>query len=219
MPIGTWRLPGYKTFTSHYHIEHTLDLLRQQAAAGSTRNSRRLAIAGLRACLPRPPASTSFTWPSFITPRRRNWPTDERLRQLRALHAECQRLSDESFLLLPGEEPNVHLGGHWISLFPRPVLWVLNRPAGTPLEQRDAAGEPVYHVGSADGRAGADGARAGFDVDGPSADQGVGWLSRSIPRPAVFQVAALSRRGLEGHAGRLFPRYAGLPRRSICSTT
>ena len=76
--------------------------------------------------------------------------TAERLRQLRALHAECQRLSDDSFLLLPGEEPNVHLGGHWISLFPRPVLWVLNRPADTPLEEHDAAGETVYHVGSAE---------------------------------------------------------------------
>ncbi len=76
--------------------------------------------------------------------------TDERLRQLRALHAECQRLSNESFLLLPGEEPNVHLGGHWISLFPRPVLWVLSRPAGTPLAERDPAGDTVYHVGSAE---------------------------------------------------------------------
>jgi hypothetical protein len=53
-------------------------------------------------------------------------------------------------LLLPGEEPNVHLGGHWVSFFPRPVLWVLNRPAGTPLAQRTAEGETVYHVGSSD---------------------------------------------------------------------
>ena len=35
----------------------------------------------------------------------------ERLNHLEHLHAECQRLSDENFLLLPGEEPNVHLGG------------------------------------------------------------------------------------------------------------
>ena len=35
---------------------------------------------------------------------------------------ECARLSDDDFLLLPGEEPNVHLGGHWISFFPRPVM-------------------------------------------------------------------------------------------------
>ena len=27
-------LLGYKTFTSHYHIEHALDLLKQQSAAG-----------------------------------------------------------------------------------------------------------------------------------------------------------------------------------------
>ncbi|HEX4149841.1 MAG TPA: hypothetical protein VHY20_12670, partial [Pirellulales bacterium] len=29
-------LPGRKTFTSHYHIEHTLELLKQQAAAGTS---------------------------------------------------------------------------------------------------------------------------------------------------------------------------------------
>ena len=36
---------------------------------------------------------------------------------LKAMHDECARLSDDEFLLLPGEEPNVHLGGHWISFF------------------------------------------------------------------------------------------------------
>ena len=30
-------LPGYKTFTSHYHIEHALDLLRQQAGGQARR--------------------------------------------------------------------------------------------------------------------------------------------------------------------------------------
>ena len=29
-------LPGYKTFTSHYHIEHTLDLLKRPARASGT---------------------------------------------------------------------------------------------------------------------------------------------------------------------------------------
>lgn len=31
--------------------------------------------------------------------------TDERLRHLEVLHAECRRLSDDQFLLLPGEGP------------------------------------------------------------------------------------------------------------------
>ena len=70
-----------------------------------------------------------------------------RLKQLETLHQECQRLSDDEFLLLPGEEPNVHLGGHWISFFPKPVLWVLNRPEGTPFVTEHPQLGPVYHVG------------------------------------------------------------------------
>ena len=72
----------------------------------------------------------------------------ERLEQLTTLHDECLRLSDDQLLLLPGEEPNVHLGGHWISFFPKPVYWVLNRPAGTPFVTSHPQLGRVYHVGS-----------------------------------------------------------------------
>jgi hypothetical protein len=67
---------------------------------------------------------------------------------LETLHDECARLSDEKFLLLPGEEPNVHLGGHWISFFPRPVMWVLNRAKGKPFVEKHPKFGRVYHVGS-----------------------------------------------------------------------
>jgi len=72
----------------------------------------------------------------------------QRVRHLELLHAECRRLSDQRFLLLPGEEPNVHLGGHWISFFPNPVYWVLNRPSGTPFVIDDPKLGRIYHVGS-----------------------------------------------------------------------
>ena len=51
-------------------------------------------------------------------------------------------------LLLPGEEPNVQLGGHWISLFPKPVNWTLNRSAGKPFVEEIEGYGKVYHVGS-----------------------------------------------------------------------
>jgi len=72
----------------------------------------------------------------------------ERLKQLETLHKECLRLSNGTLLLLPGEEPNVHLGGHWISFFPKPVYWVLNRPPGTPFVTNHPKLGRVYHVGS-----------------------------------------------------------------------
>jgi hypothetical protein len=73
----------------------------------------------------------------------------EHLPQLRTLHNECRRLSDEHFLLLPGEEPNVHLGGHWISLFPKPVYWLLHPSPGTPFERAVEGMGTVYAVHTA----------------------------------------------------------------------
>lgn len=140
-------LPGYKTFTSHYHIEHSLDYLEKQ----SEQNTQEIP-AGLED-------------PQFIdvfkdmgidivhlgefhkgaTPR---LGTQDRLAQLRIMHQECARLSKDGFLLLPGEEPNVHVGGHWISFFPKPVNWVLNRKEGQPFVQEMDGFGTVYHVGS-----------------------------------------------------------------------
>jgi hypothetical protein len=65
---------------------------------------------------------------------------------LKTLHGECRRLSDERFLVLPGEEPNVHLGGHWISLFPRPVYWLLHPRQRAPFEQEVKGYGTVYAV-------------------------------------------------------------------------
>jgi hypothetical protein len=59
-------------------------------------------------------------------------------------------LSDTELLVLPGEEPNVHLGGHWMSFFPKPVYWVLNRATGKPFVEEMPGYGTVYHVGSAD---------------------------------------------------------------------
>ena len=74
---------------------------------------------------------------------------DKALPLLKLLHDECIRLSDKDFLLLPGEEPNVHLGGLWISFFPSPVMWVLNRAKDSPFTEVHPEYGRIYHVGSA----------------------------------------------------------------------
>jgi len=141
------KLDGYLTFTSHYHVEHTLEFLREQ---------RRQQTDGVPKGLEEPPFVKTFKahgvdivhlaefhvthTPEFVA---------QRLPQLKTLHAECRRLSDERFLLLPGEEPNVYLGGHWISLFPRPVYWLLHPPEGTPFERKVEGLGTVYAVRSA----------------------------------------------------------------------
>jgi len=70
--------------------------------------------------------------------------TDLRLKELDAMLRACRAQSDPSFLLLPAEEANVHLGGHWALMFPKHVRWFMDRPPGTEF-YRDG----VYHVGSA----------------------------------------------------------------------
>ena len=65
------------------------------------------------------------------------------LPMLKAMHDECARLSDDEFLLLPGEEPNVH----------RRPLDQFSAPgdvgAQAFIEEHPQYGR-VYHVGSAD---------------------------------------------------------------------
>lgn len=141
------RLAGHRTFTSHYHVEHTLELLRRQAA-GEGELPPDLILPSFVKVFREAGVDIAHLAEFHVgqTPR---LATDERLRQLRTLHVECRRLSNDNFLLLPGEEPNVHLGGHWISLFPRPVLWVLNRPEGAPFATTSDQGETIYHVGDA----------------------------------------------------------------------
>ncbi len=141
------KLPGYKTFTSHYHIEHSLDYLEKQQEQKTS---------GIPKGLKNPEFVDVFKemgvdivhlaeFHKGATPK---LGTDERLAQLKLMHQECERLSRNGFLLLPGEEPNVHLGGHWISFFPKPVNWVLNRNESQPFVQETPEFGTVYHVGS-----------------------------------------------------------------------
>ena len=141
-------LPGYKTFTSHFHVEHTLTLLKAQAAADNTTEiPADLRTPGFVRAL-RGSGVDIVHLAEFHNGQTPKLAAAPRLAQLRTLHAECARLSDEDFLLLPGEEPNVHLGGHWISFFPRPVNWILHRGPNEPFEEKTPAGETIYRVGS-----------------------------------------------------------------------
>jgi hypothetical protein len=62
-----------------------------------------------------------------------------------------QRLSDKNFLVMPEEEPNAYLGGHWYLMTPRPVYFshAVPRPANQPFMENDPQYGQVYHLGSA----------------------------------------------------------------------
>ncbi len=71
-----------------------------------------------------------------------------RLQEFDALFRACRTQSDADFLLLPAEEANVHLGGHWALFFPKPVYWYQRRPAGRPFQTTDPQRGSIYATGS-----------------------------------------------------------------------
>ena len=79
-------------------------------------------------------------------------PSDEgevRFRELGEYFEACRRHSDKDFLLLPGEEPNVHLGGHYTLVFPRPVYWSKVRGSDKAFQASHPDYGTVYRTGSA----------------------------------------------------------------------
>ncbi len=150
-------LPGHTVFSSHYHVEHTEQVLKAQTEADA---SFRVEMpSGETYLLPERLRNPGFArmframgvevvhLAEFHFGRTPKMNEAERIRHLEVLHAECRRLSDDQLLLLPGEEPNVHFGGHWISLFPKPVYWVLNRPQEKPFVADHPELGRIYHVG------------------------------------------------------------------------
>ncbi len=62
-----------------------------------------------------------------------------------------KRVSDKDFLVMPAEEPNAYLGGHWYLLTPKPLYFshAEPRPKDQKFEEDDPTYGHVYHLGSA----------------------------------------------------------------------
>ncbi len=142
------QLDGYRTFTSHYHLEHTLDFRKKQKEPQTDQVPRGLEEPGFVKTFKAHGVDIVHLAEFHVT----HTPelNADRLTLLKTLHDECRRLSNERFLLLPGEEPNVYLGGHWISFFPRPVYWLLHPKPGTPFAQKIEGVGTVYAVQNAE---------------------------------------------------------------------
>lgn len=132
-------LPGFKTMSSHFHNEFVMKVMM----AGKPVPERpefvdvfkRLGVDIVHL------AEFHYT----ADPK---GPDEKRLPQLKALFELCEKQSDDTLLLLPGEEPNEFFGGHWLNIFPRPVYWVMSRSGQTPYVEEKAGYGKVYHVGN-----------------------------------------------------------------------
>jgi hypothetical protein len=110
-------LDGYKTLSTHWHLAYTV-----QAMAN-----------GLQWTPPFKPVLKAMGVDASIIMdfHGDGHPadlTDMRLEELHAYFSALKAQSEPDFLLIPAEEANVHLGGHWAVVFPKPVYWFMNRP-------------------------------------------------------------------------------------------
>ena len=132
-------LPGYKTLTSHWHWGYTIQAL-DQGEKWVPPFTQVLKDMGINIAI-----TCDFHGDGH--PRDQS---DLRLDELDAYYRMCRRQSDSQFLLIPSEEANVILGGHWTVTFPKPVYWFMSRSTEDPLQRTNAKYGTVYHVGSAD---------------------------------------------------------------------
>ncbi len=134
-------LPGYKTLSSHFHNEFIMKVV----LAGKPVPDIPEFVDVFKSL-----GVDIVHLGEFHYTAHPKGPDSLRLKELKTLFDECARLSDEEFLLLPGEEPNEHLGGHWMQFFPKPVYWVMERNDEVPFLLNDPIYGKVYHVGSSE---------------------------------------------------------------------
>jgi hypothetical protein len=110
-------LDGYKTLSTHWHLADTVQTL----AYGPDW------VPPFKPVLKAMGVDASIIM-DFHGDGHPNDLTDLRLGELHGYFTALRAQSDPDFLLIPSEEANVHLGGHWAVVFPKPVYWFLNRP-------------------------------------------------------------------------------------------
>lgn len=126
---------GFKTVAAHWHFAYTMDAMQK----------------GLDWIPPFKPVLKDMGVQAVVLadfhgdghPRDL---TGIRLKELDEYFRSCRAQSDGDFLMIPSEEANVYLGGHWDVIFPKPVYWLMGRPDGTPFRGPDPQYGTVYHV-------------------------------------------------------------------------
>lgn len=134
-------LPGYKTMSSHFHNEFIMNVVMKNKPIPDTPNFVKVF---------KKTGIDIVHLGEFHYTAHPKGPDDARLKELHALFEQCERLSDDEFLLLPGEEPNEFFGGHWLQLFPMPVYWIMSRKNDQPYKTEHPKYGTVYRIANAD---------------------------------------------------------------------
>jgi hypothetical protein len=135
-------LPGYKVLASHFHFDFN-EMLRDQGS---------LDYRPPWADVLRDLGINIVNLGDFHDDSHPADPGPIRFKEQKAYFEGSARLSDRDFLVIPGEEPNVFLGGHWWLMTPHPVYYShqVPRRADQPFTEVDPMYGQVYHLGSAE---------------------------------------------------------------------
>lgn len=132
-------LPGFVTFAPHWHFAYTVQAMAN-GANWVPPFKPELEAHGIDSAL-----IMDFHLdghPAALSPIR--------LQELKAYYEACRAQSDSHFLIIPAEEADILLGGHWGLVFPKPVLWYQDRKDGEPFKTNDPVYGTVYRVSTPD---------------------------------------------------------------------
>jgi hypothetical protein len=134
-------LPGYKVLTGHFHLDLN-EMLRD-------RNS--LDYQPTWVSVFRGLGVNIIYLGDFHDDSHPNDPGPVRFNEQKWYFEGAKHLSDKDFLVMPEEEPNAFLGGHWYIMTPKPVYFshAVPRPANQQFVENDPQYGQVYHLGSA----------------------------------------------------------------------
>ncbi len=132
-------LDGYKTLTAHWHLAYTVQAI-EKGLDWTPPFKTVLQEMGVDAAIIM----------DFHGDGHPKDLTELRLQELDSFFEACRAQSDEKFLLIPSEEANVHFGGHWALVFPKPVYWWMNRPQGGKFVDKHKKYGTVYSAANAD---------------------------------------------------------------------
>jgi hypothetical protein len=127
-------LPGYVTFAPHWHLAYTMQA-KEHGFGWEPPFKPAMKAAGIDAAM-------------IMDFHGDGHPRDAglRLEELHDYFLATKAQSGKDFLLIPAEEANVYLGGHWALVFPKPVYWFMDRKPDQPFMSTDPKFGTVYRV-------------------------------------------------------------------------
>ena len=129
------KVDGFITFVPHWHLAYTVQAM-EKGSDWVPPFKPVMEAAGINAAL----------LMDFHLDGHPNALTDVRLHELDEYYKMCRAQSNAEFLMIPGEEANVYLGGHWALAFPKPVYWYQDQKPGQPFKSVDPKYGTVYRV-------------------------------------------------------------------------